>query len=269
MGRPFPFPGFPGFSGFRGHGLMAPEDLQVHSPQEAAEVLATPPAPTEDADDGQDTKVLATPPTETPGIGGREDRPRLADGIDLIGEFEDSGFKQAPFIARRSDGQVVQMPDLLYRLAEQVDGQANLEQIAERFSHAIERNVEAGDVQMLIDEQLRPLGIVAQPIGAQDVELNKVDPLLSLKLRTAVVPDRVVRALTTVFRPLFLPPVILLVVLGILGVDGWLFFVHGHHPGPSPHALPAGVDADADRRRDPGDRLSRDRTRHRLPLRRR
>lgn len=39
--------------------------------------------------------------------------PRLAD-IELIGEFADSGFKEPPFIARRSDGQVVQLPVMLY-----------------------------------------------------------------------------------------------------------------------------------------------------------
>jgi putative peptide zinc metalloprotease protein len=57
--------------------------------------------------------------------------------------------------------------------------------------------------------------------------LAKVDPLLALKFRAAVVPDSAVRSLTTVFRPLFLPPVMALVVLGLLGLDGWLFFAHG------------------------------------------
>ncbi len=226
---------------------MAPEDVQVSTPQEAAEVLATP-VENPGVHAPPDTGALATPaPTGTPGLDGEQDRPglataaptdslsgggaeappRLAAEIDLIGEFEDSGFKQAPFIARRSDGQVVQMPELLYRLAEQVDGRAGVEEIAERFSHAIERNVESADVRMLIDRQLRPLGIVAQSTGADSIELNKVDPLLSLKLRTAVVPDSAVRSLTTVFRPLFLAPVVVLVVLGMLGLDGWLFFVHG------------------------------------------
>jgi putative peptide zinc metalloprotease protein len=153
--------------------------------------------------------------------------PRLADGIELIGEFEDSGFKRPPFIARRRDGQVVQMHQMLYRLAEQIDGHAKLEEVAERFSTAIERNVKAADVQMLIDQQLRPLGIVAPPNRADVVELGKVDPLLALKFRAAVVPDSAVRSLTTIFRPLFRPSVVLLVVLAMAALDGWLFFVHG------------------------------------------
>jgi putative peptide zinc metalloprotease protein len=44
--------------------------------------------------------------------------PKLADGIELIGEYEDSGYKEPPSIARREDGQVVQLPKLLYFVAE-------------------------------------------------------------------------------------------------------------------------------------------------------
>src|SRR5206468_6617508 len=146
--------------------------------------------------------------------------------VELIGEFEDSGFKEAPFIARRSDGQVVQLPPMLYRLAEQIDGRRDFDEIAERFSEAIARRVEAPDVEMLIEEQLRPLGVVASGDGS-DVELNKVDPLLALKFRAAVIPDRAVHGLTTIFRPLFMGPVVVAVVLAMIGLDGWLFFVHG------------------------------------------
>src|SRR5438552_1823128 len=60
--------------------------------------------------------------------------PRLAGGIDLIGEYENSGFKEAPYIARRADGQVVQMPKLLYFVAEAVDGRRNYSEIAEHAS---------------------------------------------------------------------------------------------------------------------------------------
>jgi putative peptide zinc metalloprotease protein len=146
--------------------------------------------------------------------------------VELIGEFEDSGFKEAPFIARRSDGQVVQLPPMLYRLAEQIDGRRDFDEIAERFSEAIERRVEAPDVEMLIEDQLRPLGVVGSSDGS-DVELNKVDPLLALKFRAAVIPDRAVHELTTIFRPLFVAPVVVAVVLAMIGLDGWLFFVHG------------------------------------------
>ncbi len=43
--------------------------------------------------------------------------PRLTGGIELVGRFEDSGFKEPPYIVRRRDGQVIQLPRLLYVVA--------------------------------------------------------------------------------------------------------------------------------------------------------
>jgi putative peptide zinc metalloprotease protein len=188
---------------------MALEDLYVSTPDAAVRALASAdPVGVSAAQDG-------------------DPAPRLSDGVELIGEFEDSGFKTAPYIARRADGQVVQMPKPLYQLAEHIDGASSLEQIAARFSHTIRRKVQAQDVRTLIDEQLRPLGIVARAPDGESIELGKIDPLLALKFRVAVVPAGVVRSLTTIFRPLFLPPVVALAVVALIGLDGWLFFVHG------------------------------------------
>jgi putative peptide zinc metalloprotease protein len=152
--------------------------------------------------------------------------PRLADGIELVGRYEDSGFKEAPYIARRSDGQMVQMPPMLYALAEVIDGKTGGAELAQRFGDRIERQVQPDMVDVLLDEQLRPLGVVAAPDGSSP-QVEKVDPLLALKFRTKVVPDRLVRAITTIFRPLFLPPVVVVVVLAFVALDAWLFGVHG------------------------------------------
>ena len=62
---------------------------------------------------------------------------------------------------------------------------------------------------MLVEKKLRPLGVLAARRRRRSPDLKKVDPLLALKFRAAVVPERLVDALTTVFRPLFLPPVVL------------------------------------------------------------
>jgi putative peptide zinc metalloprotease protein len=153
--------------------------------------------------------------------------PRLADGVELIGLFEDSGFKQPPYIARRADGQVVQMAPMLFALADEIDGERSYEEVGTALSHRIERGVTGEMAEMLIEEQLRPLGIVAPPPGSEQPELKKVDPLLALKFRAAVIPDGMVRALTTVFKPLFLPPVMALAIAAFIGLDAWLFVVHG------------------------------------------
>jgi putative peptide zinc metalloprotease protein len=150
----------------------------------------------------------------------------LAGGVELIGQFEDSGFKEPPYIARRADGQVVQMAPLLFALAEEIDGDRSYAEIAERLSHRIERGVTGEMAEMLIEEQLRPLGIVAGRDGSEP-ELQKVDPLLALKFRTKVVPERITSALTTVFKPLFFAPVVVVVVAGFLALLVWLLGIHG------------------------------------------
>src|SRR5438874_4667775 len=158
-----------------------------------------------------------TPPTE---------KPRLARAIDLIGRYEGSGFKEAPYIARRADGQVIQLAPLLYLIAELADGERTNEEIAAAVSEAIERGVSADNVRQLIEKRLRPLGVIA-PADGSEPELQKADPLLALRLRAALVPERVVNAITKVFKPLFFPPVVLAVLGGLGALDVWLFAYHG------------------------------------------
>src|SRR5438874_531842 len=158
-----------------------------------------------------------TPPTE---------KPRLARAIDLIGRYEGSGFKEAPYIARRADGQVIQLAPLLYLIAELADGERTNEEIAAAVSEAIQRGVSADNVRQLVDERLRPLGVIAAADGSLP-ELQKADPLLALKLRAALVPERAVNAITKVFKPLFFGPVVLAVLAGLGALDVWLFAYHG------------------------------------------
>ncbi|HEX2111730.1 MAG TPA: hypothetical protein VHF67_09260, partial [Gaiellaceae bacterium] len=123
----------------------------------------------------------------------KADVPQLAAGIELIGEYKESGYKEPPYIARRADGQTIQMPRLLYLVAEDVDGRRDYAAIAERVTEKFGRGVSADNVRVLVEEKLRPLGILAQADGSSP-ELQKLDPMLALKFRAALVPERVVRA---------------------------------------------------------------------------
>jgi putative peptide zinc metalloprotease protein len=152
--------------------------------------------------------------------------PRLADGIELIGEYADSGFKQPPYIVRRADGQVIQMPRLLYVVAEAVDGERDYTAIGGYVSPRIGRGLDADGAKLLVEEKLRPIGVVAQEDGTTP-ELEKFDPLLALRMKTAVVPERVVNRITRFFRPLFWPPVMLALLVTFVGLDVWLFVFHG------------------------------------------
>ncbi len=118
------------------------------------------------------------------------------------------------------------MPELLYLVAEQIDGKRDYGAISEAVSEKLGRGVSAENVQTLVEEKLWPLGIHAGP-GGEQPQVQKLDPLLALKLRTAVVPKSFTRVLTTVFYPLFFPPVIVAVLASIVAVDIWFFFFHG------------------------------------------
>src|SRR5437762_7393001 len=173
-----------------------------------------------------ETEVLPVADQAPVSQGPATEKPRLAHGIDLIGKYEGSGFKEAPYIARRADGQVIQLAPLLYLMAELSDGERTNEEIAAAVSEAIKRGVSADNVRQLVEKRLRPLGVIA-PADGSEPELQKADPLLALKLRAALVPERVVNAITKVFKPLFFPPVVLAVLAGLAALDVWLFAYHG------------------------------------------
>jgi putative peptide zinc metalloprotease protein len=151
--------------------------------------------------------------------------PRLADGVELLGEYQGSGYAQPPSLVRRADGQVIQMSVLLYRVACRIDGSRGLDAIAELVSEDLGRSLTADQVQYLITAKLLPLGIVA----GQDAPAvpPRANPLLALRARGTLLPERAANAAGTLLRPLFRWPVVVAVVISVAAVDWWLFAVHG------------------------------------------
>ena len=122
---------------------------------------------------GQPAPVL--PPADAPGP---VQVPRLADGVELLGEYKDSGYAQPPSLVRRPDGQVIQMSPLLYRVACQIDGSRDPAAIADLVSADLGRSLTADQVRYLITAKLLPLGIVADQ--AAPAAPPKANPLLAL-----------------------------------------------------------------------------------------
>ena len=151
---------------------------------------------------------------------------RRADGIELIGEFEDSGFKEPPHLARRADGQVVQLTELLYGVAEAADGERDLHEVAVEVSLRYARTVTAENVALLADKKLRPMGVLALRDGTTP-ELKKREPLMALRHRKPLLPEGVVNAGARLFTWLHRPAVTLTVLFAVAAFDAWLFGVHG------------------------------------------
>ncbi len=167
-------------------------------------------------------KAPASPPAGTAGPTGA---PRLADGVELLGAYQDSGYSQPPSLVRRPDGQVIQMSPLLYQVTSRIDGSRAPAAIADLVSADLGRSLTADQVRYLITAKLLPLGIVAD----QDARaaLPKASPLLALRARATLLPERAANAAGTLLRPLFRWPVIVAVVASVAAVDYWLFAAHG------------------------------------------
>lgn len=154
--------------------------------------------------------------------------PRLAEGTELIGEYQGSGFQESRHLVRRADGQMIQLPRLLYLLVVALDGQRDLVQVAGVLSAELGRAVQVQQVWYLIDNRLRPVGIVAADpqavdqaadTGAPATRKVKPDPLLAFKFRVGVVPARAVWRIAGVFQPMFWPPVILAALTAFVALD--------------------------------------------------
>ena len=154
------------------------------------------------------------------------DVPTLADGVELVGEYEGSGLKETPYIVRRGDGRMIQLPRLLYLVAESIDGRSQYDAVGIRVSEAFGRRVSGDDVRFLVEEKLRPLGLVGGADGAGSAG-ERHDPSLALRFRAAVVPQRAVRAVAETLAPLFRPPIVVAVLGALIALDVWLFGLHG------------------------------------------
>ncbi len=118
----------------------------------------------------------AAPAPSWAGGSGPAEAPRLAGGVELLGEYKDSGYGQPPSLVRRADGQVVQMSRLLYQVTCRIDGSRDPAAIAALVSEELGRALNADQVRYLVTARLLPLGIVAAE-GAP-AAAPKADPLL-------------------------------------------------------------------------------------------
>ena len=166
--------------------------------------------------------ALAPPAAGAPGP---VETPRLADGVELLGEYKDSGYSQPPSLVRRADGQVIQMSRLLYLVACRINGSRDPAAIAELVSGDLGRSLTADQVRHLITAKLVPLGIIADQRAP--AAPPTATPLLGLRARGTLLPERATNAAGTLLRPLFRWYVVVAVVVSVLAVDWWLFAVHG------------------------------------------
>lgn len=171
--------------------------------------------------DASDERVIAI---EVP------ERPMLAPDVFLVGEMQGSGFQDQQWLIQRG-GQFLQVPELLYRVAERADGERTLDQIATGVTEATEWLVSADNVRQIIAAKLVPLGVIAtaasvQLAGMQPVSTGRDPSLLALNMRMRLVGPRFIDPFTRVLQFFFAPPLLIPMLVTIVAAHLWLFRTH-------------------------------------------
>jgi putative peptide zinc metalloprotease protein len=172
------------------------------------------------------TEAVTTDPVTAEPAGTGQAALQRADGVELIGEMTGSGYRVPPSLARRADGQTVQLTPLLYALLREIDGRRTAEEVSAAVTASTGRTVSEENVRQLVDEKLRPLGLLRREDGTQPV-LKKRNPLLGLRFRYVVTDAERTRRLTEPFRLLFRPLVVVALLLAFGVVCWWVFFRKG------------------------------------------
>jgi putative peptide zinc metalloprotease protein len=158
--------------------------------------------------------------------GGDQPAPVLARGVQLFGEMQGSGYRNAPALVRRQDGQTITLTPLLYRTLEALAHGNSWEAVAEDVSCVVDRHVTVEDVQYLVDEKLRPLGLLAAADGVQP-KTRKKNPLLALKLKVVITDENVTRRITSPFARLFAPVAAVPLLAAFAAISWWVLVEKG------------------------------------------
>lgn len=168
-------------------------------------------------------RVAGDAPGQAPAI---PERPRLAPGVKLAGQMQESAFKEPPWLLERDGAGYVQVTELLYRIAEQSTGDHGYDAIAANLTDA-GLPVRADTIQRLVAQMLIPLGLVAMADGSVAPVSKQRSSLLSINMRMKMVSPRLIEPVTRVFQALYWPPVLIAVLLAAVATQGWVFMAHG------------------------------------------
>jgi putative peptide zinc metalloprotease protein len=149
-----------------------------------------------------------------------------ASGVELLGELESSGYRRTPSLVRRADGQTIQLTPLLYQLLEDIDGDRGYDELAASLSAKCGRLATEDDARFLVEQKLRPLGLLRLADGSEP-PVRKANPLLALRLRFVVTNPEVTRRVTGPFAALFRPQVVVAVLVAFAVMTLWLLLEKG------------------------------------------
>jgi putative peptide zinc metalloprotease protein len=148
--------------------------------------------------------------------------PRRAAGVTPVGPLQDGGFVEPQWLVRRHE-RFVQVSELLYRVVELANGVRTFDDIARELTATTEWEVAAGDVALIVQRRLAPLGLVEDPTG-DAIQPRRAAPsplLVAARVRVLgpAAIDRVARTLQHLYRPPVLAALLVVVAISQL----WMF----------------------------------------------
>jgi putative peptide zinc metalloprotease protein len=130
----------------------------------------------------------------------------------LLGRFSGTGLAEAGYLIRRPDGEFVMVSELLYGLAEELNGQRQIGELTARLNLRFNRTLVDEDIGRLL-AKLAPYGVI---LGRDDPG-RQPRPLLALTKRVSLVPATAVGRASRYLSGLFHPAAVVL-VLGFAAV---------------------------------------------------
>src|SRR3712207_2746075 len=136
-------------------------------------------------------------------------RPALAPDVQLVGEMPETGFIDRQWLLKRGE-RFMQVTELLYRVAEQTNGERTLEEIAAGVTESTDWMVSTDNVRQLIQIKLIPAGLIA-PAGDSAVPPRdgRTPSPLALFMRMKTIGPRVIDPITRVLQFLYAPLVLI------------------------------------------------------------
>lgn len=156
-------------------------------------------------------------------------RPALLPGVQLAGEMPSSAFAESQWLVQR-DGQFLQLSELLYRVLEHADGARTLEELARKTTEVSDWIIDAPTLRHLITTKLMPLRLITvDGIPAEALPRGSVagrSPL-GVSMRMKMLSGRFVNPIAAALQFLFMPPVAVIVLAGIIAAHVWMYSAHG------------------------------------------
>ena len=170
--------------------------------------------------------------------------PSLRSDVTLIGRLEGSGYQGDQWLVAR-DGRFIQVPELLFRIVEQLQGDGLTgSQVAAAVTEASPWAVTADQVEHVVRTKLQPLGL----LQCADPESETPEPgprrpgrsPFQLFLKRQIVGPRTAEPVARALRWLFKPSIVVAVLVLAATVHVWLYAIRGatgsltqiiNHPG--------------------------------------